>query len=65
MSTRPRIPPAVPNQDANFATVTAHNPNMIGQFFELYAHFWQQGLVAADVKELTRIRNARLTDCGY
>ncbi len=65
MSTRPRILPPDAQAPAEFATVMQHTPEAIGAFFELYTHFWQQGLVAADVKELTRLRNARITDCGY
>ena len=64
MSTTPRIPPAV-GDDANFGSVMAHQAELIGRFFELYAHFWQQGAVPAPLKELTRLRNARITDCGY
>jgi len=65
MSTKPRIPSAVPGAEENFGTVTAHAPQMIARFFDLYAEFWQRGVVAAEIKELTRLRNARITDCGY
>ncbi len=65
MSTTPRIPSAVPDQPENFGTVTAHAPAMIGRFFDLYGELWQRGVVAAEIRELTRVRNARITDCGY
>jgi hypothetical protein len=38
---------------------------MMRDFFGVYAEFWQNGVVAAEVKEMTRLRNARMTDCGY
>ena len=31
-----------------------------GHFFELYAEFWQRGVVPAEIKEMTRLRNARI-----
>ncbi|NKB98526.1 MAG: hypothetical protein GKR90_08550 [Pseudomonadales bacterium] len=65
MSTQPRIDSAIPGEVANFGTVTAHSPEVIARFFDLYAEFWQDGEVSAELKELTRIRNARVTDCGY
>lgn len=65
MSTTPRVSSAIEGQSAEFGTVMSHTPEIISRFFELYATFWQQGLVAQEVKEMTRIRNARITDCGY
>ena len=65
MSTTPRIPSALPGQAEDFGTVTAHAPDMIARFFDLYGELWQRGVVAAEIKELTRLRNARITDCGY
>ncbi len=65
MSTTPRIAAADPNQAADFGSVMAHTPEIIGRFFELYAEFWQNGVLAPELKELTRLRNARITDCGY
>ena len=43
----------------------SHVPNTIGSFFALYAEFWQNGVVPPVLKEMTRLRNARVTDCGY
>ncbi len=65
MSTIPRISSAIVGQAEDFASVTAHAPDMIARFFDLYAEFWQRGVVGAEIKEMTRLRNARITDCGY
>ncbi|MCH1551443.1 MAG: hypothetical protein L7T19_09800 [Pseudomonadales bacterium] len=65
MSTMPRLPAVDSAEPATFAGVTAHAPKMMRDFFGVYAEFWQNGVVAAEVKEMTRLRNARMTDCGY
>ena len=65
MSTKPRIDSAVPGQSAEFGTVLAHVPRLAARFAELYGEFWQNGVVDLTIKEMTRIRNARITDCGY
>lgn len=65
MSTIPRIPSAIAGQAEDFASVTAHAPDVMARFFDLYAEFWQHGIVGAEIKEMTRLRNARITDCGY
>ena len=65
MSSTPRVESAITGQDANFGTVLSHAPEMMVKFGELYAEFWQQGLISQEIKEMTRIRNARITDCGY
>ena len=65
MSTTPRLPSAIPDQPPHLGAVLAHSPEVMGAFGALYATFWQQGLVGAVLKEMTRIRNARITDCGY
>jgi len=65
MSTRPRIAAASPGAPADFGSVMSHVPNTIGAFSELYAEFWQRGIVPAELKEMTRLRNARVTDCGF
>ena len=65
MSTTPRIKSAVDGQAENFATVTAHTAPVMQRFFDLYGSFWQQGVLSPDLKEMTRLRNARITDCGY
>ncbi len=34
-------------------------------FFALYGTFWRNGLLSQELKEAVRLRNARVTDCGY
>ena len=65
MSTKPRIKSAIPGQPENFGSVTAHAAPVMEKFFRLYSTFWQDGLVNPALKEMTRLRNARITDCGY
>ena len=65
MATKPRVASAIAGQPANFGTVLPHIPQTAGRFAELYAEFWQRGIVSAELKEMTRMRNARITDCGY
>ncbi len=65
MASNPRISSAVPGQAEDFASVTAHAGELMARFFELYGEFWQHGAVPPQLKELTRLRNARVTDCGY
>ncbi len=65
MSTIPRIPSAIAGQAPSLGSVLAHAPDIARAFAEFYAEFWQGGLVDARLKELVRIRVARITDCGY
>lgn len=65
MSSTPRLPSAQPGAPASFATVAGHAAETMSRFGALYAEFWQNGIVSADLKEITRIRNARVTDCGF
>ena len=65
MSTNPRIESAVPGKPPDFGTILAHTPHLARRFADLYAELWQQGVVDVSLKEMTRIRNARVTDCGY
>ena len=65
MSTTPRVGSAIRGAPSEFGTVMSHTPDVIAKFGELYAEFWQQGLISQEIKEMTRIRNARITDCGY
>jgi hypothetical protein len=65
MSTTPRINSAVPGQPATFATVLGHTPLTAQRFGALYAEFWQHGVSPVAIREMTRLRNARITDCGF
>jgi hypothetical protein len=40
-------------------------PEAIAAFWRLYGQLWSHGTVEHAVKEIARIRNARITDCGY
>ena len=40
-------------------------PEAIAAFWALYAQLWGHGTVDHTVKEVARLRNARITDCGY
>lgn len=65
MSTTPRLPSAVADQPAQFSTLLAHQPLLARRFAELYAEFWSHGVLDHPTKEAVRLRNARITDCGY
>ena len=65
MSTVPHLPSAVEGQPAHFGTILAHHPELAMAFGTTYANFWSQGVLDHPTKETTRIRNARITDCGY
>jgi hypothetical protein len=47
------------------STLLAHQPDLARMFGELYGQFWSHGSVDHPTKETVRIRNARITDCGY
>lgn len=64
MSTVPRLPAAVEASSA-LGGIFAHQPELARGFAELYARFWSHGVVDHTTKETVRIRNARITDCGY
>jgi hypothetical protein len=65
MSTNPRVQSAVPDDAPSFGTALAHQPALLSAFGKLYGTLWTQGIVDQPLKELVRIRNARVTDCGY
>lgn len=65
MSTIPRVSSAVPGEPAHFGTVLAHQPAIAARFSELYGAFWGSDVVAARIKEVARMRNARVTECGF
>lgn len=64
MSTTPRLSSAVDGKAASGRTVMAHSPSVRQAFDKMYATLWSNGAVDVDVKELVRLRNARVTDCG-
>ena len=64
MSTTPRLASAVEDKGANIRTVMAHSPVVRAAFDRMYATLWSDGVAPVDVKELIRLRNAKVTDCG-
>jgi alkylhydroperoxidase family enzyme len=65
MSTTPRVSSAIPGEPAHFGSVLAHQPEIAARFFELYGAFWGSDVLAARIKEVARMRNARVTQCGF
>jgi len=65
MSTNPRVSSAIPGEPAHFASVLAHQPVLASRFGEVYGTFWTSDVLSARVKELCRMRNARITQCGF
>ena len=64
MSTTPRIPPDERGKP-RAGTMFSHRPVLGQRFSELYGTMWRQGVLDQPTKELVRIRNARVTDCGF
>ena len=65
MSTTPRVGSAVAGEPAVFRTVLAHQPAVFQAFWRLYGTFWSHGELDDATKEVARMRNDRVTDCGY
>lgn len=54
-----RFPP--PPGSMNFLE---HDAELTDRFDAFYAELWQRGVVDEPTKEVGRLRNARITDCG-
>ena len=65
MSTKPRVSSAIPEQTPIFGSAMAHQPGLAEAFGKLYATFWGSNELDHRTKEITRMRNARVTDCGF
>lgn len=65
MSTNPRLEPVDPTARSVFGSILAHQPSLAAGFFALYGEFWNRGVLDHATKETARVRNARITDCGY
>ena len=65
MSTTPRVSSAIAGEPAHFGSVLAHQPAIAASFFALYGRFWGSDVLAARIKEVARMRNARVTECGF
>lgn len=64
MATTPRLSSAIEDKPASSRTIMAHSPEVRAAFDQMYATLWSRGALDVDVKELVRLRNARVTDCG-
>ncbi len=64
MSTTPLLPSSIEGKRASIKTVLGHYPELRLRFDRMYATLWAGGVIGEDVKELVRLRNARITDCG-
>lgn len=65
MSTIPRVSSAISGEPAHFGSVLAHQPQLAARFAALYGALWDSDVVSAETKELCRMRNARITACGF
>lgn len=65
MSTTPRVSSALVGEPPHFGSVLAHQPDIAASFFALYGRFWQSEVLSARIKEVARMRNARVTECGF
>ena len=65
MSTTPRLPSALGEETTSFAGMLSHQPGLGAEFSKLYSQFWSHGVLDQPTKEVVRLRNARVTDCGY
>ena len=65
MSTVPRVPSAIPGQPPSLGSALAHRPELAKAFHRLYGTLWSEGVVSQAIKETARMRNARVTDCGF
>ena len=52
---------APPDGSMNFFD---HDDELNTRFHDFYAVLWQDGVVDEATKEVGRLRNARITDCG-
>ena len=62
----PRIrPPKSASRDPVQSSALAHQPALLGAFTRLYGTLWSHGVLDLPTKEMTRLRNARITDCSF
>jgi AhpD family alkylhydroperoxidase len=60
---RVSVPP-VSGGDLASRSFLAHQPEALAAFQHLYGVLWSRGVLDQATKEVARIRNARITDCG-
>lgn len=53
------------DDDAISGSVLAEQPEALMGFLRLYGTLWSHGRLPQSVKEVARLRNARITDCAY
>jgi len=62
----PRIrPPSTDSRDPVQSSALAHQPALLAAFTRLYGTLWSHGVLDLPTKEMTRLRNARITDCSF
>jgi uncharacterized protein with von Willebrand factor type A (vWA) domain len=64
MATTPRLPSAVAGKRATARTVYAHAAELKSTFDAMYAVLWRPDELSEAIKELVRLRNARVTACS-
>lgn len=65
MSTQPRVSSAIAGEPPHFGSVLAHQPVLAARFGALYGALWDSDVLSARTKEICRMRNARVTACGF
>lgn len=69
MTRGPRVPPPAfvgePPADLALRGPLGHQPQLWAAFARLYATLWSRGVLDHPTKEVARLRNARVTGCGY
>ena len=60
-----RLPSPAPGGPGERYGLLGHAPDVLHAFLDLYGRLWRDGLVDHPTKEVVRLRNARITDCGY
>jgi hypothetical protein len=58
------LPPG-DSEDPILSSPLAHQPQLLMDFLQAYGTLWSHGVVDGASKEVARMRNARVTDCGY
>ena len=62
----PRIqPPKTDSRDPVQSSALAHQPALLAAFTRIYGTLWSHGVLDLPTKEMTRLRNARITDCTF
>ena len=48
----------------NGTNIFEHQPKLSAKFWQFYGQLWSHGALDEPTKEVARLRNARITDCG-